>query len=86
MPLFTRVRGETVWKIGMNPKTVVLKAAERSWKRFGWPFRATKYAPQVSTWLFSRQSLEEDFSEVRYPQATPKQQQRYAYWRTRRPP
>jgi hypothetical protein len=44
---------------------VVLKAAKRSWKRFGRPFRATKYAPQVSTWLFSRQSLEEKFCELR---------------------
>jgi hypothetical protein len=55
---------ETVWKIGMDPKTVVLKAAKRLWKRFGRPFRATKYAPQVSTWLFSRQSLEGVFYEV----------------------
>jgi hypothetical protein len=49
----------------MDSKTVALKAAKRSWTHFGRPFRATKYAPQVSTWLFSRQSLGEDFCDLR---------------------
>src|ERR671920_1730586 len=55
LPLFTGVRGETVWKIGMGSEIGVLQAAKRGPKSPDRPPFAAQAARSRGLWLFSKQ-------------------------------
>jgi hypothetical protein len=55
MPLFTGVRGETVWKIGMSPGIGVPKAAKWGRRDTDRPLPAAKEARLKGLQLFSKQ-------------------------------
>jgi hypothetical protein len=55
MPLFTQMRGETVWKIGMGPKIVVPEAAKGAAKGPDRPLFAAQEARWRGPLLFSKQ-------------------------------
>src|SRR5215212_9804887 len=62
--LFTEARRETVWKIEMGPE-MEIREAPRGHKGVSTGLFATKHAPLRILQVFSRQSLEGKFSEVR---------------------
>ena len=59
LPLFTGVRGETVWKIVMGPSTEVPEALERGQRDPDRPLVAAKEARLRALGLFSKQFRKE---------------------------
>jgi hypothetical protein len=65
LPLFTLVRGETVWKLRLGFVTRSYESSERATRAPFWALRATNKRAIAPLQLLSRQSLELDFSHSR---------------------